>query len=80
MNFEIVTPPTLIERIAIGRRVRDLRRLRAVYGPGRWRKLKGVALVRLPNRELCWAEVHWYEADGLGRREMKIKRLLEEGE
>jgi len=78
MLFELLTTPTMVERIAIGRRLRVLERLREVYGRGRWRKLKGVALVRLPNGGICWAEVHWYEADGIGRREMKIKRVLDE--
>jgi len=79
MDFEILIPPALVERIAIGRKVRDIRRLRAYYGKGRWRKLKGVALVRVPSGAVFWAEVHWYEADGLGRREVKIKRRLEDG-
>jgi len=80
MQFEILVPPILVERIAIGRQVRDIRRLRAFYGAGRWRKLKGAALVRIPNGAVFWAEIHWYEADGIGRREMKIKRTLEEGQ
>ena len=80
MQFEILIAPTLVERIAIGGGVRGIRRLRYSYGTGRWRKLKGVALVRLSYGEVLWAEVHWYEADGIGRREMKIKRLLDESE
>jgi len=51
--------------------------LRRSYGPGRWRKLKGVASVRLPDGVVCRAEVHWYEAHGIGRKEIKIKRLLD---
>jgi len=76
VQFELLCSPILVERIAIGSRVRDIRRLRQVWGPGRWRKLKGQARVRLPDSTVFWAEVHWYEADGIGRREMKIKQLL----
>ena len=52
-------------------------KLRKAYGAGRWRKLKGVALVELPDGQLATAELHWYEAHGIGRRDMKVKRLLE---
>jgi hypothetical protein len=51
--------------------------LRRLYGPGRWRKLKGKALVELPNGSLVEAELHWYEAHGVGRADMKVKRILE---
>ncbi len=63
--------------IAAGRRIRELRRLHKVYGPGRWRKLKGVAEILLPDGTIALAEVHWYEAHGIGRVELKIKSLLE---
>ncbi|MCH7989564.1 MAG: hypothetical protein IID46_10520, partial [Planctomycetes bacterium] len=53
-------------------------RLRKVYGMGRWRKLKGRATVRLPDDTLCKAEIHWYEAHGIGRKDIKIKRILSE--
>lgn len=66
-----------VEVIAVGDAIREVRRLEKVYGAGRWRKLKGVATVELPGGEVAWAEVHWYEAHGRGRRELKIKRLLE---
>jgi len=69
---------TGIELIASGREVRELPRLRKVYGSGRWRKLKGIAKVVLPDGGTARAEVHWYERHGLGRRELKIKRLLGE--
>jgi len=52
-------------------------RLRKQYGPGRWRKLKGMAKVRLQSGKICRAEVHWYEAHGIGRKKMKIKHLLD---
>jgi len=65
-----------IEVIAVGRAIRDLPKLRKVYGKGRWRNLKGQALVELDTGEVLEAEVHWYEAHGLGRQDMKVKRLL----
>ncbi len=65
-----------IEVIAVGTGIRELARLRRVYGAGWWRKLKGTALVRLPDGSTCRAEVHWYEAHGIGRKELKVKRLL----
>jgi hypothetical protein len=66
-----------IQTIAIGRRIRDLATLRRVYGSGRWRKLKGIALVELPDGTVAEAELHWYEAHGIGRKDMKVKRLLD---
>jgi len=77
MNFEIVSEITNIEAIAIGRSIRDLSRLRKMYGPGRWRKLKGIAHVRLWNGRVRLAELHWYEAHGIGKRELKRKRYLD---
>ena len=65
-----------IEVIAVGQAIRELARLRRVYGAGWWRKLKGTAMVRLPDGSVCRAEVHWYEAHGIGRKELKVKRLL----
>ena len=62
-----------IETIASGTGVRDRARLRRHYGPGRWHKRKGVARVRLMNGTICLAEIHWYEAHGIGRREFKLK-------
>ncbi len=64
-----------VEVIAVGRGIRELARLRKLYGRGRWRKLKGVALVEFPDATVAEAEVHWYEAHGRGRRGMKLKRL-----
>ena len=66
-----------IETIAVGREIRILKRLQRQYGRGRWRKLKGTARIRLADGSLALAEVHWYEAHGIGRREMKLKRLIE---
>ena len=77
MFFEIVAEIDQVETIAIGRGVREVTRLRRKYGSGRWRKLKGITLVRLEDGSLRKAEIHWYEAHGIGRREIKIKRILE---
>jgi hypothetical protein len=62
--------------IAVGEKIREIERLRKVYGRGRWRKMKGIAVVRLPDGTSSPAEVHWYESHGIGRKEFKIKRLL----
>lgn len=74
MDFEILSKITGTEVIATGRGIRELPRLNRIYGKGRWRKLKGFALVRLnvggPARR---EEIHWYEAHGIGKREFKIK-------
>ena len=66
-----------IETIAVGREIRILKRLQRQYGRGRWRKLKGIAQVRLADGTRALAELHWYEAHGIGRRELKVKRLIE---
>jgi hypothetical protein len=76
VDFEIVGQLRDAETIAIGRSIRELARLRKFYGQGRWRKMKGVATIRLPNGRVREAEIHWYEAHGIGRKEFKIKRLL----
>lgn len=78
MKFEVVGQIAHIEVIASRSGVRVRRYLRKAYGPGRWRKLKGAATVRLPNGALRKVEVHWYEAHGIGRKDLKIKRYLEE--
>ena len=76
MYFELVGEITQIETIAVNRSIRDLARIRRRYGKGRWRKLKGVAIVRLANGRLRRAEVHWYEAHGIGKKGLKVKRFL----
>ena len=77
MYFEIIGPIFDIERIAAGTTIRDVARLRKRYGVARWRKLKGVATVRLGNGRIRRVELHWYEAHGLGKRMIKIKRYLD---
>ena len=78
MDFEIVGEITVVETIATGQRIRDLRRLRRSYGKGRWRKVKGIARVRLVTGRIRLAELHWYEAHGIGKREIKRKRYLDD--
>jgi len=74
----ILSEITQVETIAVGRRIRELARLERVYGPGRWRKRKGIAQVRVGPGKAFTAEVHWYEASGVGRKEFKIKRILDD--
>jgi hypothetical protein len=73
----IVSQITVIENIAVSRGVRDLVRLRRTYGGRRWRKVKGTAQVELMTGDIRTAELHWYEAHGVGKKEIKIKRLLD---
>ncbi len=76
MYFRIVGEITHIETFAVGSSIREIARLRKLYGRGRWRKRKGIARVRLEDGSVYLAEVHWYEASGLGKRDFKIKQLL----
>ena len=77
MFFEVTGNIENLEIIAVGGNIRDIMRLKKQYGIGRWRKLKGIALVKLENGSTRTAEVHWYEAHGIGKRKMKIKRFLD---
>ena len=77
MDFELVGSLTDIETIAVGRGIHDLLRLRRLYGKGRWRKMKGSARIRLRNGRVRLAELHWYEAHGIGKKETKRKRYLD---
>ena len=76
MDFDVVGQIRNIEPIAVGRSVHDRTRLNKLHGKGRWRKLKGFATVRLPDDTIRKAEIHWYEAHGIGRRELKLKLPL----
>lgn len=77
MYFEILGEISQVETFAAGSGIREIARLRKIYGKGRWRKRKGIAKVKLPDSSIHFAEVHWYEATGIGKKEFKIKRLLE---
>jgi hypothetical protein len=77
MSFIIISNITNIEIIAVGNAIRDLERLNKIYGVGRWRKLKGVATIRLASGRIRIAELHWYEAHGIGKKEMKRKYYLD---
>ena len=77
MDFDILDRLSDVETIAVGNRIREIRRLQRTYGRGRWRKRKGIARVRLEDGTIRLAELHWYEATGLGRHEYKIKRYLD---
>jgi hypothetical protein len=77
MQFEIISDITDVQIIAIGSSIRILPLLRKRYGAGRWRKLKGIATVRLHDGSVRFAELHWFEAHGIGRRKIRIKRFLD---
>lgn len=77
MHFEIIDEIYDIETIAVGGRIRDIMRLQKQFGVGRWRKMKGIAKVRLQSGRVRNAELHWYEAHGIGKKKMKIKRFLD---
>ena len=77
MHFEILGEIEKVEVIAKGARLRERGRLRKLYGKGPWRKLKGIARIKLYDGEICTAEIHWYEAHGIGKEEFKIKRILD---
>ncbi len=76
MDFRIVGKIASIETIAEGSSIRELALLRKRYGLGYWRKKKGVATVRLADGTTARAEVHWYEAHGIGKVKLKIKEWL----
>ncbi|HXD34345.1 MAG TPA: hypothetical protein VN643_24720 [Pyrinomonadaceae bacterium] len=76
-DFEVVGGISEVETIRIGRGIRELPQLQARFGRGRWRKRKGVANVSLPDGTIRIAELHWYEAHGIGKVRMKIKKYLD---
>ena len=75
MNFEIIGEIETVEVIAAGKSIRDRARLNKVYGAGRWRKLKGIARVRLQGGRIRLAELHWYEAHGIGKKGHQTKAV-----
>ncbi len=77
MDFELVGELSEVETIAVSLSIRENADLKARHGGRRWRKLKGIGTVRLPGGGVRRAEIHWYEAHGVGRRKMKLKRLLD---
>ena len=77
MNFKIVGKIEQERTFAAGSKIRELARLRKVYGQGRWRKRKGIAQIQFQDGTIRTAEVHWYEATGIGRREYKIKHFVD---
>ncbi|MDQ3436098.1 MAG: hypothetical protein M3491_01945 [Actinomycetota bacterium] len=77
MSFEIVGDISEVKTLAVGSSIREIARLRRAYGSGRWRKLKGVARVQLRDGRIRLAELHWYEAHGIGKKEVKRKRYLD---
>lgn len=76
MNFDIIDEIKDIETIAKGSGIREVNRLRRLYGLGNWNKMKGIAHIRLSSGKVKLAELHWYEAHGIGKKEIKRKRYL----
>ena len=76
-DFEVIGQIEQIQSIAIGNRIREIDRLRKAFGAGRWRKLKGIAVVRFEDGTIHRVELHWYEAHGIGRKKLKIKEYLD---
>ncbi len=76
-DFDIIEEITEIETIAKGSGINEINRLRKIYGSGNWKKMKGITRIRLPSGRIRLAELHWYEAHGIGRKEIKRKRYLE---
>jgi hypothetical protein len=76
VTFRVLGEISAVETIATGSGIREIARLRKLYGRGRWRKRKGIAEIRLANGSIVTAEIHWYEAGHIGKKELKIKRLL----
>jgi len=76
MHFRILGRIEEVEVIATGAALRERKRLWKFYGKGRWRKLKGIASIEFSDGTKCEAEVHWYEAHGIGTKEHKIKRII----
>ena len=77
MKFEVIGKIEHQETFAAGNAIREIGRLRRIYGKGRWRKRKGIADIRFEDGSIRRAEIHWYEATGIGRKEFKIKHLLD---
>ena len=77
MQFEIIGKIENQETFAAGKGIRELPRLHKAYGKGKWRKRKGVAQIKLANGSIVLVELHWYEATGIGKKELKIKRYLD---
>jgi hypothetical protein len=76
VRFDVIGEIANIETIAQGKGICERARLVKIYGRGRWRKRKGTAQIKLASGQVVKAELHWYEAHGIGRRELKIKQLL----
>jgi len=77
MHFDIIDEITEIETIARGSGIHELKRLKKSYGSGNWKKMKGTAHIRLRSGKIRLAELHWYEAHGIGKKEIKRRGYLE---
>ena len=77
MSFQVIGRIEDVETMAVGKAIREVRRLVKLYGRGRWKKRTGIANLRFSDGRMSKAEVHWYEAHGIGKKELKIKRFLD---
>jgi len=75
--FEVLGQITDVETISVGSAIRELKRLEKQHGKAKWRKMKGIGEIRLQSGRVVQAELHWYEAHGIGKKEIKVKRLLD---
>lgn len=78
MTFKVVSELVQVETFAVGTAIHELEILQPIYGKGRWRKCKGIATIKLEDSATCLAELHWYEAKGIGKKEFKHNNLLSE--
>lgn len=77
MYFQIIDEIKHKKVVAIGKSIREISRLRKIYGDGKWRKMKGITRVRLSDKTICGVEIHSYEAHGIEKKEFKIKRIID---
>jgi len=80
LHFRILDKIRNVETIASGREIREHKRLTRIYGAAKWRKRKGFSRIELNNGTILQAELHWYEAHGIGRKEFKIKRFFQDNQ
>ena len=76
IEFEVLGEIRDIETIPTGRGVRITNHLEHTFGKGHWRKMKGTATVELADGTICEAEIHWFEAHGIGRKDFKVKKVI----
>ena len=74
-DFDVLDEIVHVENIAVNRSIREVQHLNRQYGVGRWRKRKGIATIQYKKSgRIVRAEIHWYEAHGIGAVKWKVKR------